>query len=178
MGGNIFLVGLMGAGKTTVGKLLAKHLGKRFFDADHEIVERTGVSIPTIFEIEGEAGFRARERTVIDELTQRANVVLATGGGAVLCAANRACLRERGCVIYLRANTYDLWLRTKGDRNRPLLMTADPLARLNELYEQRDALYQEVAHLTVDTSRKNVHTLVARLEEQLPNCLTPPPPGD
>jgi shikimate kinase len=165
--GNIFLVGLMGAGKTTVGKLLAKHLHKTFVDSDHEIERRTGVNIPLIFELEGEAGFRAREAAVIDELTQLQDTVLATGGGAVLNPQNREHLRQRGTVIYLRANVEDLWARTRHDRNRPLLQTPDPQARLRELYAQRDPLYREIAHIVIDSGEQNVHTLVHRLETKL-----------
>ena len=117
--GNIFLVGMMGAGKTSVGRVLAKRLGKTFCDSDHVIEERTGVRIPVIFDIEGEEGFRSRERAVISELTQRDNIVLATGGGAVLDAENRALLRERGTVVYLRAAVRELINRTRHDKNRP-----------------------------------------------------------
>lgn len=162
--GNIFLVGLMGAGKTSVGRLLAKRLGKTFIDSDHEIEARTGVRIPVIFEIEGEAGFRQRESSTIDELTQGHDVVLATGGGAILDAANRAALKSRGTVVYLRAGVDELWNRTKHDRNRPLLQTADPRGRLAELLAQRDPLYREAAHVIVDTGTQSLRTLVTRLE--------------
>lgn len=164
---NLFLVGLMGAGKTTVGKLLAKHLGKRFIDADHEIESRTGVKIPVIFELEGEDGFRAREEGVIDELTQRSGIVLATGGGAILREPNRRALHERGIVIYLRATVDDLWRRTRNDKNRPLLQTDNPRARLQELLTKRDPLYRETAHLVIDTGEQNVQKLVRHLEQQL-----------
>jgi shikimate kinase len=165
--GNIFLVGLMGAGKTTVGKLLAKHLGKTFYDSDHEIERRTGVNIPLIFDIEGEAGFRSREQAMIEELTGKQDIVLATGGGAVLSPLNRAMLSGHGTVVYLRATAEDLWLRTRHDRGRPLLQTADPQVRLAQLFEQRDPLYQEVADITVDTSRQSVAALVHQLEQKL-----------
>lgn len=164
---NIFLVGLMGAGKTTVGKLLAKHLGKTFYDADHEIVRRTGVTIPVIFEVEGEAGFRKREEAVIAELAALDNVVLATGGGAVLSPHTRAVLKSRGTVVYLRGTVEELWQRTRHDRNRPLLQTADPKARLRQLYAERDQLYREVATVVIDTSRQNVNALVRQLEQRL-----------
>lgn len=166
-GGNVFLVGLMGAGKTSVGRLLARRLGLRFVDADHEIESRTGVRIPVIFEIEGEAGFRQRESAVIDDLTRWQGVVLATGGGAVLDPANRAALRSRGTVVYLRASVDELWHRTRRDRNRPLLRTADPRARLAELSAQRDPLYREVAHLIVDTGSQSLRALVNQLEATL-----------
>lgn len=164
---NLFLVGLMGAGKTTVGKLLAKHLGKRFVDADHEIEQRTGVKIAVIFELEGEEGFRVREEAAIDELTERDGIVLATGGGAILREANRHALRSRGTVIYLRANADDLWRRTRNDKSRPLLQTENPRARLQELLAQRDPLYRETAHLIIDTGEQNVQKLVRHLEQQL-----------
>jgi shikimate kinase len=165
--GNIFLVGMMGAGKTSVGKALARDLGKTFVDSDHVIEARTGVKIPVIFELEGEAGFRAREAAVIDELTSQDNVVLATGGGAVLSEVNRHALHTRGTVVYLRASVQDLWHRTKHDRNRPLLQTADPLARLTELHAQRDPLYRAVAHLVADTGSQSLRTLVLKLRHKL-----------
>lgn len=162
--GSIFLVGMMGAGKTSVGKLLAQHLHKRFVDADQALEARTGVRIPVIFEIEGEQGFRAREAAVLDELTREADIVLATGGGAVLRPENRAALHERGTVVYLRAGADELWHRTRHDRNRPLLQTADPRARLTALLAEREPLYQAVAHVTVDTSSQSLKALVSRLE--------------
>ena len=157
----------MGAGKTTVGKLLAKHLGKLFIDSDHEIERRTGVKVHLIFELEGEAGFRARETAVIDELTQQENIVLATGGGAILYAENREALHNRGTVIYLRANVEDLWRRTRHDKNRPLLQTENPRARLQQLLNQRDPLYRETAHVVIDTGEQNVQKLVRQLEKEL-----------
>lgn len=165
--GNIFLVGLMGAGKTTVGKLLAKRLNKLFYDCDHEIQKRTGVNIPVIFEIESEAGFRQRESAMLKELVRFDNVVLATGGGAVLSKDNRDLLSRNGTVVYLRATVNDLWQRTHHDKNRPLLQTDDPLAKLHELYAQRDPLYEEVADIVIETSRQSVHALVQQLEQRL-----------
>jgi len=165
--GNIFLVGLMGAGKTTIGKLLAHALGKTFVDSDHEIVRRTGVAIPVIFDIEGEAGFRAREAQVIDELTQRRDIVLATGGGAVLQEENRRRLRRRGTVIYLRARVEELLHRTRHDHNRPLLQTADPKATLTALFAQRDPLYRETADIVLNTGGQNLHHLVRQAETRL-----------
>ena len=164
---NIFLVGLMGAGKTTVGKLLAKRFNKSFFDTDHEIERRTGVNIPVIFEIEGEAGFRAREHVILQDLAKRNNIVLATGGGVVLSKANRETLAQNGTVIYLRAVAAELWQRTRYDKNRPLLQTADPLAKLNELFAERDPLYREVAHLIIDTGRQSVRALAQQIEQKL-----------
>ncbi len=165
--GSIFLVGMMGAGKTSVGRVLAKRLNKVFYDSDHMIEERTGVKIPVIFEIEGEPGFRHRESAVLDELTALDDVVLATGGGAVLTPENRERLRARGTVVYLRASVKDLLNRTRHDKNRPLLQTADPRARLSELYEMRDPLYRQVAHVTIDTGSQSLTTLVNRLHHAL-----------
>ena len=167
---NIVLVGLMGAGKTTVGRQLAQRLGKTFHDTDHEIERRTGVRVATIFEIEGEEGFRARESQAIEALIALEHVVLATGGGAVLRADNRARLRSGGYVIYLRAQPRDLWARTRHDKSRPLLQTGDPLRRLEELFALRDPLYREVADLVVDTGRQSVATLVGQLLKRLPEA--------
>jgi shikimate kinase len=157
----------MGAGKTTVGKLLAKHLHKIFVDCDHELERRTGVTIPVIFDLEGEAGFRSRERAMLEELSRGENIVLATGGGAVLLPENRIALHERGTVIYLRATVDDLWRRTRHDKNRPLLQTENPRAKLHELLARRDPLYCEIAHLIVDTGEQSVQKLVRRLEQDL-----------
>lgn len=165
--GNIFLVGLMGAGKTTVGRLLAKSLDKTFYDSDHEIERRTGVNIPLIFELEGEAGFRKRETQAITELAALQNVVLATGGGAVLSAENRQLLGSHGTVIYLRASVDELCHRTRGDRNRPLLQTGDPHERLQQLFAQRDPLYNEVADIVVDTGGQPVSAIVSQIETTL-----------
>lgn len=165
--GNIFLVGLMGAGKTSVGRALAKRLRKHFYDTDHEIEHMTGVKIPLIFEIEGEDGFRAREARTLAELVRRPDTVLATGGGAVLLQQNRRLLAEHGTVVYLRASPRDLWFRTRHDKNRPLLQTANPLAKLQQLYEERDPLYREVAHLIMDTGNQSVAALAHRLESRL-----------
>ena len=167
---NLFLVGLMGAGKTTVGRQLAKRLNKRFLDSDQEIEERTGVKIATIFEIEGEMGFRAREARVIAELCEGADIVLATGGGVVLDPANRTLLAAHGYVIYLRAQPRDLWQRTRHDKSRPLLQGVDPLARFEELFAIRDPLYREVADLTIDTGRQGVGALVGRVLDELPEA--------
>ena len=165
--GNIFLVGLMGAGKTSVGKLLAKRLGKTFFDCDQELERATGVKIPVIFEIEGEAGFRAREARMLAELVSRRDIVLATGGGAVLHADNRKLLAGNGVVVYLRAVVADLWQRTRHDRNRPLLKTAEPRAMLEQLFAERDPLYRGVADIIVDTGSQSLGSLAQRLEQLL-----------
>jgi shikimate kinase len=164
---NIILVGLMGAGKTSVGKLLARRLGKAFCDCDQEIERATGVRIPVIFEIEGETGFRARESRMLAELVQRENIVLATGGGAVLSEQNRKLMRAHGTVVYLRAAPHDLWQRTRHDRNRPLLQTEDRLARLTALHGERDPLYREVAHVVIDTGNQSLTSLAHRLERKL-----------
>ncbi|MCX8565829.1 MAG: shikimate kinase [Glomeribacter sp. 1016415] len=166
--GNLFFIGLMGAGKTTIGRAVAKQLHQPFFDSDHELEARTGVRIPVIFEHEGEIGFRQREAQIISELTQQTGIVLATGGGAVLNAQSRQCLRERGTVIYLHAHPHDLWLRTRGSKNRPLLQTDNPRAQLENLYAMRDPLYRECAHFVIETGRpaasRLVHMVLAQLE--------------
>jgi shikimate kinase len=164
---NIFLIGLMGAGKSTVGRMLAKRLGKTFIDSDLEIEKRCGVKIPTIFEMEGEDGFRKRESTVIKELTQLENIVLATGGGCVLSSDNRTCLHDNGFVIYLRANPHELWIRTRNDKGRPLLNNADPQKTFKNLFEIRDPLYASIAHQTVETGKPNVNQLTNKLVMQL-----------
>jgi shikimate kinase len=164
---NIFLVGLMGAGKTSVGRALAKRLHKTFYDTDQEIERATGVKIPVIFEIEGEAGFRAREAKLLAELVRRTNIVLATGGGVVLSEQNRRLLAEHGTVIYLRAAASDLWQRTHHDKNRPLLQTDDPLQKLQELFAQRDPLYREIADVIIDTGSQSVGSLAHKLEQRL-----------
>ena len=153
----------MGAGKTTIGRQLANHLKKNFKDSDHEIVRRTGASIPLIFDVEGEEGFRKRERDVIDALTAEENLVLATGGGAVLNGDNRKHLSSRGLVIYLYASIEQLYQRTSKDRNRPLLQTDDPKGKLKELMEQRDPLYREVADMVVYTDDRSVKSVVKEI---------------
>jgi shikimate kinase len=165
--GSIFLVGLMGAGKTSVGRLLARRLGKTFYDCDHEIERATGVKVAVIFEIEGESGFRARESKMLAELVRRKEAVLATGGGAVLSPENRTLLSANGIVVYLRATPLDLWRRTRHDKNRPLLKTPDPLAKLEQLFEERDPLYSSTADIVIDTGSQNLGSLTHRLEDQL-----------
>jgi shikimate kinase len=160
---NIYLVGLMGAGKTTVGRQLARRLGRPFFDSDHEIVSRTGVAIPTIFEIEGEDGFRRREAQTIAELTSGENLVMATGGGVVLNPENRKRLHDTGWVVYLNVPPAFLFERTRHDRNRPLLRVPDPLAKLEELHALRDPLYREAAHITVEGGRLVASGIVQHL---------------
>jgi shikimate kinase len=153
---NIFLVGPMGSGKTAVGKYLARLLDYPFLDSDHEIEQRTGADIPLIFEREGEAGFRQRERDVIAELTMREHVVLATGGGAVIDAATRRDLKARGWVVYLETSVAQQAERAGRTRHRPLLRGTDPAQRLDELLREREPLYQEVADLVVSTDHRRV----------------------
>lgn len=165
--GNIFLVGMPGAGKTTIGRTLAKRLNLTFADSDKELMARTGVSIATIFEIEGEAGFRVRESVTLAELVQRDGLVLATGGGTVLAPENRRLLKQNGTVIYLRATLDALWQRTRRDINRPLLQTEDPRATLENLLQTRDPFYREVAHLIVDTGTQSVARLTTDILARL-----------
>jgi shikimate kinase len=165
--GNLILVGMMGSGKSTMGRILARYLEKAFFDSDIEIQARTGVSIPHIFDVEGEPGFRQREAIEIVTILQRQQTVLATGGGAVLLEQNRRVMQAQGIVIYLQANVHDLWQRTRHDKNRPLLQVADPLAKLNELFVQRDPLYLEVADIVVQTGRQSVQSLMLHLVEKI-----------
>lgn len=166
---NIFLIGPMGAGKTTIGRHLAALVQKRFLDADHEIEKRTGVSIPVIFEIEGEPGFRRRESMVIGDLTQQRDIVLATGGGVVLLEENRQALTQRGTVVYLQADIDTLVERTRRDRNRPLLQTEDPRAKIEELLLQREPIYRQIADVVIDTGQRApssvARDIVARLKD-------------
>jgi len=164
---NIFLVGPMGAGKSTVGRQLAEALSYTFKDSDQEIQRRTGVDIPTIFEYEGEEGFRNRERQAIEDLVAGERIVLATGGGAILNAENRQNLTSRGVVIYLHCTPEQQYSRTSRDRNRPLLQTEDPLARLRELMEERDPLYRQVADLVVSTEKRGTASVVKEIRRRL-----------
>lgn len=151
---NIFLIGPMGAGKSTIGRHLAEMLKMEFLDSDHEIERLTGVSVALIFDIEGETGFRKREAGVIEELTRRQNIVLATGGGAVLLEVNRQVLRSRGAVVYLQASVNTLTERTRRDRQRPLLQTADPRKKFEELMKVREPIYRREADLVVKTDHR------------------------
>ena len=165
--GNLILVGMMGAGKSTMGRILARHTGKQFIDSDVELQNRTGVSIPHIFDVEGESGFRQRESDVIESLLCEDNIVLATGGGAILSEHNRHLMQRNGIVVYLQANVNELWQRTRHDKNRPLLQTENPHGRLTELCCLRDPLYLEVADLVMQTGRQNVHGLMLQLVDKL-----------
>ena len=164
----IFLIGPMGAGKTTIGSQLARTLKLDFIDCDQELEHRTGASVALIFDIEGEAGFRERETRLIDELTQRDGIVLATGGGAVLAIDNRRWLNERGFVVHLKSPVGKLVERTRFDVNRPLLRTADPAATLRAIVEKREPLYQEIAHLTLDTGKLSVKQVIKKITGNLP----------
>lgn len=164
---NIFLVGPMGAGKSTVGRQLAKALDLEFVDCDREIEQRTGVTIAVIFELEGEEGFRKRETAMIEQLTERDGIVLATGGGAVLDEANRSRLRTRGFVIYLNAPVDLLLERTARDKQRPLLQTDDPKAKLISLATEREPLYQQVADMVVKTDRRTARHVVKEIVRRL-----------
>ena len=160
---SVFLIGMMGAGKTTIGRLLAQAVGFEFIDADRELESRSGVLIPTIFSVEGEDGFRRREAVLLDELTQRPGIVLATGGGAVLSEDTRRRLKERGLVLYLRASGEEIHRRTRNDRARPLLQTANPRARIDELLAQREPLYEATADIVFQSASANPRRLVRRL---------------
>ncbi|CAG0910537.1 unnamed protein product [Cyprideis torosa] len=159
----IILIGPMGSGKTTIGKLIAASIGYEFIDSDREIEERTGVSIPTIFDYEGEEGFRDRESHVLDELTQREGIVLATGGGAVLRPQNRTVLSERGFVVYLKVSVRVQLMRTSKDKNRPLLQTENPKKTLTEMAKIRAPLYEETADFSINTDHIRTKALKARI---------------
>jgi shikimate kinase len=164
---SVFLIGPMGSGKSAVGRLLARMLNAAFYDSDAEIERRTGVDISYIFEKEGEAGFRHREREVIDSLTQIEPVVLATGGGAVLLAENRRNLQERGCVVYLEASVEQQVRRVHHARHRPLLANVDPAAKLTQLMSERVSLYRSVADMTVSTDGRKVQSVAEEIARGL-----------
>lgn len=171
----VSLVGLPGCGKTTVGRQLARRLQLPFVDSDHAIELRLGCSIREFFEREGESTFRDLEADVIDGLTQGSAKVLSTGGGAVLRKENRENLASRGYVIYLKASADELFRRVRHDSARPLLQVADPLARMRDLFAQRDPMYQEIAHFVVETGRPSVGTLVNMIVMQLELAGVVPP---
>jgi len=163
----VFLVGMMGAGKTTIGRHLARSLHREFMDLDHELEARCGVRVSLIFDIEGEEGFRRRETAALDECSRKPGIVLATGGGAVLAAQNREYLKKRGVVVYLRASADELFRRLARDRSRPLLQTADPQGRIRELIAQREPLYASIADLTIETGAMPVAQVVRALVPML-----------
>ena len=173
---SVFLVGPMGSGKSAVGKMLARLRGQRFIDSDVEIERRTGVDIPYIFEREGEAGFREREREVIADLTRMPGIVLATGGGAILLPENREHLANRGVVVYLEASIAQQVERTQHGRHRPLLLNTDPATRLAELMAIREPLYRAIAHVVVQTDRRKVQSVAEHILEAL--GASPPAAGD
>lgn len=165
---NIFLIGLMGTGKTTVGRQLSRKLKMDFYDSDRVIEERTGADIPLIFEKEGEAGFRQREVDIIDELTQMKNIILATGGGSVLNAENRHHLTNRGTVFYLKSNLKTLVTRTSKDKNRPLLQAEEPIEKiLQRLLDERGPLYEETADYTIETANNSIHNVIQAIIKHL-----------
>jgi len=163
----VFLIGMPGSGKSTIGKGLAKILGRPLIDLDHEIEVRCGVAIPVIFEIEGEQGFRKRESMVLEEVAKQRDIVVATGGGAVLAPENQQILSTQGVVIYLKASIEELHRRTSRDRNRPLLATNDPRARLQELFDQRSPIYQSLADIVMETGSAGVPAVVHQLSAKL-----------
>jgi shikimate kinase len=165
--GNIFLVGPMGSGKSTIGRQLAKALKRPFFDSDKEIEKRTGVTISWIFEMEGEEGFRQREQQIIAELTAKQNIVLATGGGAILKEDNRKLLKSRGSVVYLSSSVEQLYRRTSKDKSRPLLQTDDPKKQIAILLAKRDPLYKSVADVVIRTAKQSIQKTVSHVIKKL-----------
>ena len=164
---NIFLVGMMGAGKTTVGRALATRMKREFVDTDRLLVDRTGVAVATVFEIEGEEGFRRRESAILREVCEQDERVVATGGGIVLAEENLQVMRESGTVVYLRARLESLWERTRHDSSRPLLKTANPRGTLAELLAIREPLYREAAHVIVDTGSQSASSLANKVVSAL-----------
>ena len=165
--GIFILVGLMGSGKSTLGRQLATHFHYSFYDSDQVIVDKTGVSIPTIFEMEGETGFRQREKKTIETLCAMDKIVLATGGGAILLPENRQLFKQKGVVIYLHALPETVYVRTKNDKNRPLLQVDDPLARFRQLYQSRDRLYREVADIVIEVGKHGVTETLQQIIQQI-----------
>lgn len=165
--GNVFLVGPMGVGKTTIGRVLAEQMKQEFFDSDREIEASTGADIPWIFDVEGESGFRLREQRMLNQLTAKSPIILATGGGAVLAEENRRNLKERGLVVYLRASIKQQVERTSRDKNRPLLQTPNPELKIRELMKIRDPLYTQVADIIIDTNRRNPRSVALEIVRQV-----------
>jgi len=168
---NIFLIGPMGAGKTTIGKQLAQMLKMEFVDSDKELEARTGAPIDWIFDIEGEDGFRKRETTVIEDLTQRQGIILATGGGAVVANENRQFLAARGTVVYLKTSLEQQMERTRKDKKRPLIQVADREQALIDLQEAREPLYEEIADVVVSTDSNTVKVVASQIVEQFEKML-------
>ena len=168
---NVFLVGPMGVGKTTIGRVLANLLGLEFFDSDREIESSTGADIPWIFDVEGESGFRVRETRMIEQLSNKQGIVLATGGGVVLTEENRQRLKNRGVVVYLRSSIKHQIERTSRDKNRPLLQSSNPEKKICELMKIRDPLYQEVADIIIETNRRNPRAISQDINRQLQKLL-------
>ena len=166
---NLYLIGLPGAGKSTLGRQLARRLGLTFVDADAELERRLGVTIPTIFEIEGEAVFRDREEAMLTEIVERSGIVLGTGGGVVIRPLNRERLKANGTIVYLHADPVTLRERTRRSRDRPLLNAADPLGRLRELYAQRDGLYREIANHVVESDREAIARFATGFAPDIPD---------
>ncbi len=166
--GNIFLIGLMAAGKTTIGRQLAQILNLQFYDSDLEITQKTGASVNTIFAVEGETGFRDREESMIEQLTKKQGIVLATGGGAILRPNNRQALKQNGIVIYLHTSVDTILERTKHDKTRPLLQVANPRAKLEPLYQARDPLYRSIADMIISTENGQVIDIIKDIKQALP----------
>ncbi len=169
---SVFLIGPMGAGKTTVGRLLARKLGRPFFDSDHEIENAANASVSWIFDVEGESGFRSRESRMIASLAERSGIVLATGGGAVLDASNRALLKERGIVVYLHVPLEQQLARTSKGGNRPLLETPDRAERIRELFEARHPIYSELADITVEARGRHAQIVCKAVCRELERHLS------
>ena len=166
---NVFLVGPMGVGKTTIGRIVAEQLKLDFFDSDIEIESTTGADIPWIFDVEGEHGFRERERKMIDHLSSKANIVLATGGGAVLASESRICLGGRGVVVYLHASISQQLERTSRDKSRPLLQTNDRKGKIQSLMEIREPFYREIADIVIDTGKGNPKSIATKIVKEIQN---------
>lgn len=164
---NIFLVDMPGAGKTTVGRQLARRLQRKFVDADHEVEVRAGIKIPLIFEQQGEAAFREQEARVIKDLAGQSNLIVATGGGAVLRPENCAAMKAGGLIVYLRVAPRVLYERTRHDTNRPLLQVANPMMKIEELFTQRDPIYQDVSDLVITSAGGSVFQMVTHIEREL-----------